>query len=184
MKILLVSDLHGQSKALQYLEKILGIYSVDGIIISGDITIYSQEKFFDDLSKIIDDKNVPAFMIWGNSDTDEIRARIAASPYNIQLLAKNLGGYKIVGFGETDEPIGIDSNLINGNILVTHRPPLKAMINQPRANAPRFHISGHIHSAARQIEYPSTTHIQVPSLMLGRFAIFNPDKATTKFYQI
>ena len=47
MKLALVSDLHGQSYTLDYLEKIIKKERPDGIVISGDITAGKDLSFFE-----------------------------------------------------------------------------------------------------------------------------------------
>ena len=182
MKVLLVSDLHSQRRCLELLPKIIKKHLPDFLVCSGDITQNDDTQYFDEFISIIKEAKVDAGLIWGNNDREEIQSKILSSPYNIHLKVKTQDGWKFFGLGETEDIPFINPEDIRGGILVTHRPPLFEQLRSSLKNAPKYHISGHIHSVGRVKKFPSTTLIQVPSLTLGRYATFEPDKEQVKFF--
>ncbi|MDH4358996.1 MAG: metallophosphoesterase family protein [Candidatus Berkelbacteria bacterium] len=170
MKTILISDLHGQEKTLLYLKKIIDREKPQALICSGDITSFGETGFLDRFFKILEDSRLQGFLIWGNSDSEEIQERMRKSQYNSHLVSRNLEGERVFGVSLTEEPIKINGADIKGAILITHGPPLKAMIDRKYENAPRYHISGHLHRLRWVKKYPSTIHIQVPTLQGGEYA--------------
>ena len=181
MKLVIVSDLHGQLKTIKYLEEIITKEFPYGVIIPGDITSRDDTNFLDLLFDVFKKHQTKAFMICGNSDGPDCRMMIEKSGYSINLESVVVGNYHLYGISDSDEPVVPDSSQISGSILVTHKPPLAGVLNQRYSNAPRFHINGHIHSRAFIKRYPSTIHIQVPTLQDRRYAIFDPDKEDVQF---
>lgn len=123
-------------------------------------------------------------MVWGNSDGPRAQKTILNSKYNIHLEQKSIGDHKIIGLGEIDQPIIIEPEKLQGTILVTHRPPLRSLLTKQYNGAPKFHISGHLHTIKNVRKYPSTTTIQVPTLQDGEFALFDPNHEKVKFLNV
>jgi Icc-related predicted phosphoesterase len=184
MRLVIVSDLHGQLKTLKYLNDIIEKEKPGGIIIPGDITHRDDVTFLEKLFEIIRKRKVEAFVISGNSDGANAQKTIDESSYSINLQSKKIDNYNIYGISETEDFAIPDSSKISGSILVTHRPPLKSLLNQKFSNAPKFHINGHIHSGAYVKHYPSTVHIQVPTLQTGRYATFDTHSYKVEFLSI
>lgn len=184
MKLLLVSDLHGIPKTLAYLESAIKKEGPEGVVFSGDITTWGETDFIDRVFEILSRNKTEGFMIWGNADSIEVQNKILNSPYNSHLTKRKFGNDSIFGISLIKEPPVLNPNDIKGSILVTHRPPLKAQLEKELANAPKYHISGHLHDFKFFKKYPSTTHIQVPSLQKGEYAIFNPDKNLVRFKSV
>ena len=181
MRIALVSDLHGQSQTLGYISQIVANDSPDALILSGDVTTRDNTDFLEKLFKIFSDKNVVAFVIWGNSDGPAARKMIASSRYNANLAAQKIGDDKIYGIGESDLPQNLDSAAIKDSILVTHKPPLSSVLSQNLPNAPRFHVCGHLHTRKIFRKFKATKLIQVPSLINAAYAIFDPQRESVEF---
>ena len=184
MKIVLISDLHSQPKTLAYVEKILALQRPDALIVSGDITTRDDVKFLNDLITIVRRRKTELCLIWGNSDEENVQEAVESSGYSIHLKKRVIDNIGIYGVSETDSPILPDSSAIAGSILVTHRPPLARMLSQKYSGSPRFHISGHIHSRASVKTYPATTHIQVPTLQDGRYAVLDMDRNKVDFFRV
>lgn len=182
-KLVLVSDLHGQPKTLNYLQKIIDKHHPDGVVISGDITTGNDISFFEELESLMDKKHIKGYVIWGNSDLPYANSYIAKSKYCIHLKSKKIGSYNIFGISEIEEPISTPKE-VKGSILVTHKPPAKVLLKNKYKNAPEFHISGHIHSLQTAKQYPATFHISVPTLQDMRFALFTPENKKVIFSKI
>jgi len=169
-KIILISDLHGQEKALVYLQKIIEKENPQALICSGDITHFGDISYLNKFFKLLESNGLTGFLIWGNSDSQDVQQSIIKSPYNSHLKVRNFMGLKIYGVGLVEEPPKINPADVKDSILITHRPPVKKLIEKNYENAPAYHISGHLHYSKWVKKYPSTVHIQVPSLQTGEYA--------------
>jgi Icc-related predicted phosphoesterase len=181
MKLALISDLHGNRKTLGYLESICQDYNVDGVIISGDISSRGETEFLGDLFSILIRRKVSGYMICGNADEGAARKMIDESEFSInQSCTQPL---MICGICDHEEAPSANLSLA-GNIFVSHRPPLQSFLKEKLANAPKFHICGHLHTREIAKQYPSTMLIQVPTLQNRRFAIFDPENKSVRFNSI
>lgn len=181
--LLLISDLHGQSFTLRYLQQIIDLEKPDGVVVSGDITTGTDIEFFDLLEKILLKNKVGGFVVWGNSDIPYANSHISKSKFSIHMKTRKFGNFMIFGLSETDDPIDI-SDKIGGKILVTHRPPQMISLKGKYKNAPIIHISGHLHTRKTAHQYPSTFHISVPTLQNGEYAMLNVDNKDVRFSRI
>jgi predicted phosphodiesterase len=180
MKIALASDLHGQLKTLEFLDYIKTQENPDGIILSGDLSAGDPDfldLLFAELSKY---KN--AFIICGNADYEN-RQIIDSSVFSINQKCKKLKGIKICGLSDYEEA-PINSAYLGGSIFVTHRPPVRKLLESKYTNSPSFHISGHLHSAAYAKKYVALTHIQVPTLQDGRYATLESETGAVVFKSV
>jgi uncharacterized protein len=140
MKILAVSDLHGNIKPIiNYLQD----NTVDVIIIAGDITHFGPLELGEELLNEISSFNIPVLAIPGNCDPDSMHINMdnskAINIHARNLIIKNIG---ICGFGGSnptpfDTPLEFEEiqiydeakNALNGikdekiTLFVTHAPP-------------------------------------------------------------
>jgi len=184
MKILMVSDLHGQKRCLDHLDQLIHDKKVDFLVCAGDITQFDDISYLEKFLSVIRKGKLGAAIVWGNNDQGNVRKKILHSPYNIHLKPMKQGDWTFFGISEIEDIPVIKPDDIKGNILVTHRPPLFTQLKMKLPNAPRYHISGHVHHAAQIRKFPSTTLVQIPSLTLGRYAIFDPDQETAEFFHV
>lgn len=182
MKTLLVSDLHSQKQCLVLLREIIEKHRPESLICAGDITQYDEVAYLKEFLSIIKKHKIEGYLIWGNNDCEGVQKKISDSPYSIHLQPRMLGKWKIFGISETEDIPAIRSENIKGAVLVTHRPPLVEQLKIIHPAAPKYHICGHIHHVAKNTVYPATTLIQIPSLMLGQYGIFDLERQTVKFY--
>lgn len=178
MKLALISDLHGQSKTLSYLEKIIETEHPDGLIISGDITSAGKYDFAHQLVKMFDLVEA-VFIVCGNADVDQNKTFLESSEYSIHAKCLSYKRYKFCGLSYPEEVPLIED--LTGSVFVTHRPPVAKLLNLKHPNSPKFHISGHLHNAEFAKKYPSTIHIQVPTLQSGRYGLLELDSGSVKF---
>lgn len=166
------------------LQKIIEKHHPTSLICAGDITQYDETDYLKEFLSIIDEQRIEAYVIWGNNDREAVQEMILDSPHNIHLKQRTLGRWKIFGISEIEDIPQITPESIKGTILVTHRPPRTDALKVFHPSAPKYHIAGHIHYKGEKTVYPATTLIQVPSLMLGRYALFNPNSADVKYYTL
>jgi len=184
MKTLLVSDLHSQKSCLVLLRKIIEKHHPESLICAGDITQYDEIAYLEEFFSIIKENAIQGYLIWGSNDRESVQKKIVDSPYSIHLKQRMLGKYKIFGISEIEDIPIIEPENISGSILVTHRPPHLDSLKTVRPNAPKYHISGHVHHKGVKTVYPATILIQIPSLTLGRYGLFDPDSADVKYYTL
>jgi len=182
MKLGLISDLHSYPGTLQLIQDIRATHQIEGLVCLGDIANYGDDKFLSVFLGFIDRLKIPCFLIWGNNESKADQAQILKSPHNSHLKLRTIDHVKIFGIGGFDEVESFDPKILTGVILITHYPPNPATLNRPLPNAPKYHISGHLHHRAYLKKYPAITHIQVPSLALGRYGIFEVEEGTVKFF--
>lgn len=181
MKLALVSDLHNQSKCLDYLVGILDYSKPDAIVCCGDITIGDDIEYLKKIFGVLGKKKCPGFFIWGNSDKENVKKMIFSSSYNAHLKKRHFNGYDFFGLSYMEDYPDFDTSQVKNTIFITHQPPIKQSLTGKSLNTPKFHISGHLHKPAYLKKYALTTHIQVPTLMDGRFAIFDPNYCSVNF---
>jgi predicted phosphodiesterase len=184
MKLALVSDLHSQSQCLGRISTILDSYRPNAIVCCGDITVGDDLEYLEKIFDIMKAKNCPGFFIWGNSDRENVKRKIFASDYNTHLKKRHFKGHDFFGLSYMEDYPNFDTSQVKDTIFITHQPPIRQSLVGKSLNAPKFHLSGHLHKPAYFKKYSSTTHIQIPTLMDGRFAIFNPDDGMVNFETI
>lgn len=188
MKILLFSDLHSQSECLRKIEAAIRREAPEYAICCGDICQGDDLEYFEKLTAILERLN-DAFIITGNNDGPIVREALSKSKFSSHLKLRKALDQTIFGISDGEMYGQIDQSKIAGSILLTHRPPAREQLRIPLKNAPKFHLSGHIHSKYGIFKYPATTHIQIPSLISGRFGlsmygIFDPASGITEFKKI
>lgn len=188
MKILLFSDLHSQSECLRKIEAAIRQEAPEYAICCGDICQGDDLEYFEKLTVILERLN-DAFIITGNNDGPAVRETLSKSKFSSHLKLRKVLGQAFFGISDGDLREQIDQTKIAGSILLTHRPPAREALQTKLKNAPKYHLSGHIHSRYGIFKYPATTHIQIPSLISGRFGlsmygIFNPIEGKAEFKKI
>jgi len=181
MKLALISDLHSQKICLTNLEKIIRQEDVEAVISCGDNTVADNTDFIKRIFSIIKKNKKGGFFIWGNSDQENVQRIIKQSDFNIHLQEKTIDSFKIFGLSYMEEYPAFDSLKIAESIFITHQPPIQKALNQKCANAPYMHISGHLHKKAYVKKYPSTIHIQVPTLIDGRYGLLDLKTKSVEF---
>lgn len=181
MKLALISDLHSQKECLKYLEEIISKEKPNGVICSGDITVGDDLMFLEKVFGLIKENNLEGFFIWGNADKENVQKKILESDYNVHLKRRIIEGQSVFGLSFLDNYPEFDSTQIKDSIFVTHQPPIKKNLELGSVNTPKFHISGHLHKIATVKKYPSTTHIQVPTLMDGKYALLETNTGKVDF---
>ncbi|OQA53224.1 MAG: Calcineurin-like phosphoesterase superfamily domain protein [candidate division WS2 bacterium ADurb.Bin280] len=184
MKLALISDLHSQKACLRSVEKISNQQKIGGIICSGDNTVGDDAEFIRQIFSILKREGKRGFFIWGNSDQENVRKEILENDFNIHLEKKEFLSLKIFGLSYMEDYVAFDSSLVKGSIFVTHQPPIQQALLKKCQNAPLMHISGHLHKKAFVKEYPATTHIQVPTLIDGRYALLDEKTKEVEFEYI
>lgn len=179
MKLALVSDFHGQSRTLDYLKRIRLEEKLDALVASGDLTHAGMIDFAEELLLEFE-KFKSVFAICGNADLGAARELIESSKYSINQKCRKQEDNLFCGLSFGEERVDVSEEL-GGSIFITHQPPVRALMDKKYPNSPKIHISGHIHKAAFVKKYVATTHIQVPTLQDGRYAILDTLSSKVEF---
>lgn len=179
MKVLVVSDLHGQLKTLEWIDAQLCHNRYSAVFCCGDLCNAHDPNnllFADQFIKLITRKHqTPLYLIHGNQETAAIRLLYQHKDVTVHLREKKLGQYRVVGVG-FGELMPSETDFASGKILLTHEPfpaaLIKKMINAGHiANAPLWHFSGHLHQLEKVHLIDQTIFVQVPTAQHNRAAV-------------
>lgn len=163
-KILLISDLHENRKALSQLNLLLERERFGALIFAGDLTnrSFTALKYAKDFFNIVKDNKVSLFYIHGNNEPREVIDFFKDNECSIHLIPQKYSGFTIVGIGGfMDEWDSRVADSIAGSIFVTHYPPrIDRVVFK---NAPAVHISGHLHSREGSKKIQDTIFVSLPS---------------------
>ena len=198
MKIIQISDLHGD---LKYLEKAKDyLKNADLIIISGDITNFGKKEKAKEIIEIISNLNKNIFAITGNCDYNEVQSYLDDININLHDKHKSYGNYNFWGFSGSLPCPSITPNIYEEKdlkkslnilsekklanlILISHNPPYntkvdavnptlhvgsKELRNFIEKNNPMLCLSGHIHEAYAIDKINNTILINPGPFMEGK----------------
>ncbi|MCP8306431.1 MAG: metallophosphoesterase [archaeon] len=194
MKLLAISDVHGNSGVLKWLTE-LGRYA-DLLIVAGDVADWGDVEFFRNFYKVISEKGIETFFVPGNHDPDYELSLPNVS--NLHGNAVDFDGSIFCGIGGSNPtpfntPFELDDSqadeLISRlppkvDVLVSHASPYNTRCDRSyrgdhigstpvrrfiKKTKPKVVICGHVH------EGRSTD-------LLGDTLIVNPGPAMSGFY--
>lgn len=170
MKILAVSDIHGNETVTEWINVLSEYHDADYVFVLGDITDFGPDDLVD---KILGPIKKDVYAIPGNCDPPSIMNRLNRFATDLHGKAVSLDGFHIAGLGGSnptifDTPFEIEENMIydmlqpiseNGMILMVHAPPYGVNDTIPSGAhvgstsirriveefSPRLVLSGHIH---------------------------------------
>jgi Icc-related predicted phosphoesterase len=172
MRFLVISDIHGRDRVIDWANRIASELKVDGIIVLGDITRFGPPEW---AGYFFGSFRVPIYAIPGNCDPPGVIEWIEKRAISLHKKKLRLGEYTFVGMGGSNPtlfgtPYELTEEEIERSlrplmerdiILVTHTPPvgindmtfsgrqtgsiaIRKLVNEFR---PKAVLSGHIHEA-------------------------------------
>jgi len=188
MKILLISDLHTQKKALHVLEFFLEKYKVDLVLSAGDIVERTEPttKYLDQIFNLISKFNLKFIAVPGNNESQESFKKLVKTHSSIHLYPQKFEGYTFYGVGglgyDGEFPVKNPQNYRcdHKTIFVSHIPPIIEIIKK-MPQKPSVHICGHLHNLSKSRWIGNMLLINLPSLMLGKAAILELPTRKVKF---
>lgn len=190
MKILAISDIHGNENLINKIKK----YSeeVDAVVYCGDLSanLGSTQDGLRDASKLMatfDEIDKPCVFIRGNLDGFELNNEYyLASEFGINgesfvpfesILSTPFGTYREIGEEQMAEELALLGNA-NGKIIVAHNPPFgvldeissgtnvgsKSILEFIKTNKPKIYLCGHIHEAFGKATVDSTLVLNCASM--------------------
>lgn len=188
MKILALSDLHGDKEKTEKAVEKARKENVDAIIISGDLTIFG--KTVPGLLKPLNDLGKPILIIPGNHDSPELIKFLAQIYENVHdlngyyMIIKNVGFYGHAGtslgqWGLSDETITEiltkahePISQLEKKIMIVHEPPHrtkqdwigfhignKGVKQAIKKTKPQIVIHGHVHETFEKTDYLEKTKL-------------------------
>ncbi len=210
MKILAVSDIHGDLKKLYRLVDSLD-EKPDAVVVAGDLTPFGPKKLVPQIKSALKKVSDYVFAIPGNEDPDDVRKLMDKLKLNMHGKKMELDDTTLVGFEgarwvETGGEIFIKYDPIHKllrskgkKVLVTHVPPfntkadklwtghhvgspfLRSLIEDYK---PDFVICGHVHEARGVEKLGKTTVVNTGALADGYAAWIDTDSGETELLKI
>ena len=198
MRIVAVTDIHGNNKAVKRLVE--GIKETpDAILIAGDITHFSDSKSAENVLAPLLDTGIRIVAVHGNcdgKDVPELLERLGISAHNRRVQINGMG---VVGIGgsnitpfhtiwelEEDEIARVlERNYQEGDVILSHVPPhhtcadlthsglhvgSRALKEFIMKRAPSLVVVGHIHEARCIERIGRTTVVNPGPLFRGYYA--------------
>lgn len=194
MKIVVISDIHGSQKALEYIEFLEG----NVLAICGDITHMGHPENYEvSLYEKIEGKYEKILAVPGNCDPLRVLKNLEKLKISVHLRNHLFEGLSFSGLGGSDPNtfnMGIvfnesDVKNLYGDIWILHQPPYGHLdtVNSGRnvgnywiaehveKKKPLLVLSGHIHEA-RGVERGETIFLNPGPFRDGYYAIVEMDK--------
>jgi hypothetical protein len=207
MRILAVSDIHGDQRGRAFIDEVVGALSPDLLVICGDITTFGPASFAE---RLLSGLKVRCAAVPGNCDPDEVMRVIEERCISLHGRREVIDGIPFVGLGgapscthstpmELEESeIGslLERAMVEGCVVVSHAPPVgtndltrsgKSLGSQALARyvasfRPRLLLSGHVHEARSIIEKDGTVFANPGPLKEGQVVVaeLSGDMTTAK----
>jgi len=200
MKFLLITDLHQNMSALDWINEEIDEYKVDFVVHLGDVTDMGTGK---DAAEIIKKINSKVYVLPGNCDARDLPECVSSVAVDMHKKAVTINGYRIVGLGGSNKTIfdtpfelgeeeiydSLKANAEKGMILMTHAPsegildeiPSGLHVGSPAIKRivdeyqPILAMSGHIHEAIGCKVINGTTFVNPGPAKEGYSAIVTVD---------
>ena len=192
MKILILTDIHGQRRVLSSIDRHLKYSNYDGVFMLGDLCNRDDSNALQFANNFIDciikKHHLPLYCIHGNNEPDCVKLLYQQRDISVHFNPKKLVTYEVtnevvgVGYGDA---FPTDPQFARGKILLTHEPPrvatLRIMetINFP--NAPIIHFAGHLHSTEKIWQLKNLLFVQVPTAMTYKAAVLQLPESIVSF---
>ncbi len=204
MKILVVSDIHGNHAELKKLAA--ETHGVQLMIAAGDLTHFGSREDAETVLDSLDGLGLPYAAVPGNCDNESAAAAIAERGVNIEGVEKELEGVRLFGIGgglpgpvSTPNEISEDDissaleELKGGDLLlVSHQPPAETVADRAMKvkhvgssalkkwiddHTPLLTVCGHIHESHGFQEYNGSYVLNPGPFKEGRYAVVEFDPA-------
>ena len=204
VKVLAVTDIHGNSKMVQELAELLESESVDLVLIAGDITHFSGAETARKVLEPLLNAGIPVLVVHGNCDGRDVPELLDELGIGLHDKRVEVNGVGFIGIGGsnitpfntvwelTEEEIGgiLERNYRPGDVILSHVPPRntradrinsglhvgsKALREFIEMNRPPLVVTGHIHEARSVDRVGETVIVNPGPLFRGYYAIIELD---------
>lgn len=195
MRIVAISDIHGDQRARRFIDGIICATSPDLFVICGDITTFGPASFAESL---LSGLRVKCAAVPGNCDPAEVLEVIEKHWISLHGRRVEIDGIQFVGLGGAPtcshstplelEEGEIDSllskTMVENCVIVSHAPPVgtndmtksgkslgsSSLAKYVEQYRPRLLLSGHVHEARNVVEKNDTVFAN-PGPLKGGFAV-------------
>ncbi|MBO4568997.1 MAG: metallophosphoesterase family protein [Candidatus Methanomethylophilaceae archaeon] len=196
MRFLVVSDLHQNKSALDWINAEIEGSGADAVLFLGDVTDFGTKE---EAAEIVSAIRSKVYVIPGNCDPLDLPEGISGVAVDMHGKAVDIAGTKLVGLGGSNITIfhtpfeleedalydGLKKNAFEGMILMTHAPsygildqiPSGLSVGSPAIKKivdeyhPILALSGHIHEAVGIVVENGTTFVNPGPAKSGCFAV-------------
>lgn len=199
MKLLQITDIHGNENAIYKIKEILTKEKIDLVVVCGDITNFGPKNFAE---KFLNSIPIKTIAIPGNCDTYEVVEYLSKSEKGIHGKKVKIGNEIFVGFGGSNStpfntPFELQEEFIFSEldkimqencILVLHSPPRghndfarnlhlgsESIAKICDKYFPKLVLSGHIHEAIG-VEKGKSIFVNPGAFSKGNYAIIEIEK--------
>ncbi|WP_456367605.1 metallophosphoesterase [Thermococcus sp.] len=205
MKILAITDVHGNVKMVKALTQVLKRVEPDVIVIAGDITHFNNANVARKVLSPLLETETPLLSVHGNCDGRDVPELLEELGIGIHNSRKEVKGVGFVGVGGsnitpfntvwelTEEEIGeiLLRNYRPGDVVVSHVPPRGTKADRIYSGhhvgstslrefidtaKPPLLITGHIHEARSVDRVGETVIVNPGPLFRGYYAVMEFDE--------
>ena len=195
MRIVAISDIHGDQRARRFIDGIIGASSPDLFVICGDITTFGPASFAE---SILSGLRVKCAAVPGNCDPAEVLDVIEKHCISLHGRRVEIDGIQFVGLGgaplcshstpleleESEIDSFLSQTMVENCVIVSHAPPVgtndmtksgkslgsSSLAKYVEQYRPRLLLSGHVHEARNVVEKNGTVFAN-PGPLKGCFAV-------------
>jgi len=202
MRIIAVTDIHGNSNKTEQLAERLKEEEFDIILIAGDITHFKGRESAEKSLSYFLELRKPIYAVMGNCDGRDVLDLLEELGISLHDRRTEINGIGIVGFGGSNiTPFStiwefhedkiwesLNRNYRDGDILLMHVPPYKTKVDRTftglhvgskalrrfiEEKQPPLVICGHIHEARGVDEIGKTLIVNPGPLFRGYYAVID-----------
>jgi len=200
MRLLLVSDIHGSSDAVEQLaEEAVG---ADLVVLAGDITHFGDVSDAAEVIERLRNHNPRLLAVAGNCDNRQIKEYLARESLLLDYKGAAIGGILFLGLsGALPGPVSTPYELSEEElaellaktqhgpectVLISHQPPYKTIADRAMKvkhvgsrsvrdwidrNSPQLVVCGHIHESFGSSRQDGSLIVNPGALKDGRYAV-------------
>ena len=195
MRIVAISDIHGDQRARRFIDGLIGTSSPDLFVICGDITTFGPASFAESL---LSGLRVKCAAVPGNCDPAEVLEVIEKHCISLHGRRVEIDGIQFVGLGgaplcshstpleleESEIDSFLSQTMVENCVIVSHAPPVgtndmtksgkslgsSSLAKYVEQYRPRLLLSGHVHEARNVVRRNGTVFAN-PGPLKGCFAV-------------
>ena len=213
MRIVAITDVHGNGKNVLKLAGIVEGSDFDVLLIAGDITHFSGAETARKVLRPLIETGVPILAVHGNCDGRDVPELLDELGINLHDRRRELNGVGFVGIGGsnvtpfrtiwelTEDEIReiLLRNCRPGDVILSHVPPRDTKVDRVRLglhvgsgalrefieeNRPSLVVTGHIHEARGVDEVGETVIVNPGPLFRGYYAVIEFDEKERKVQNV
>ena len=213
MRLVAVTDIHGNERVTGKLAEIIVRIKPDILLIAGDITHFSGAETARRVLEPILKTGIPILAVHGNCDGRDVPAFLEGLGIGIHDRRVELNGIGFVGIGgsnvtpfNTVWELGeeeileiLEQNYHNGDVILSHVPPKDTKADRVHSGLhvgspalrefiekeqPPLVVTGHIHEARSVDRVGETVIVNPGPLFRGNYAVIELDERSKKVERV